>query len=171
MLASFRSCPRKFYLSYMENWKPKSTSEHLHAGSAYAYALEQMRKAYFMLGMDKEEAECEGIRAFIKAWGQCEAPEDSNKTFDRMLGALVYYYDTYPLGLDEALPLQFADGSAGIEFSFAEPLEIPVLPEPILYVGRCDMIASFAGAISRCSPLFVSTLTSPVGSMRKPNAL
>ena len=46
-------------------------------------------------------------------------------------------------------PVTFPDGRRGIEFSFAEPLPFhhPVTGDPILYTGRSDMVANFAGGI------------------------
>ena len=47
IISSFRSCPTRFRLEYIENFKPRSVSIHLHAGAAYAAALEAGRKAFF----------------------------------------------------------------------------------------------------------------------------
>jgi hypothetical protein len=66
-----------------------------------------------------------------------------------MCGALEFYFEQYPLGADGCNPVKFPDGRSAIEFSFAEPLEIahPQDGNPILYTGRCDMIAEFAGGV------------------------
>ena len=40
MLATFRSCPQKFFRQYVEHWKPKAESVHLVAGGAFAYKFD-----------------------------------------------------------------------------------------------------------------------------------
>jgi hypothetical protein len=50
---------------------------------------------------------------------------------------------------DSAVPVHLPEGGRGIEFSFVEPLDIlhPETGDPILYCGRMDMVANFAGQI------------------------
>jgi hypothetical protein len=179
ILAAFRSCPQKANLSYVEHWKPKTESVHLVAGGAFAKGLEVARKAYFegeypvyedyeLLDRDgnprrayrvvranlaevgnRPDAEAAGMEALLRAYGDFECPSDSAKSPERMAGALDFYFQNYPLGADGADPIRFPDGRRGIEFSFAEPLDIlhPVTGDPILYTGRCDMICEYAGGI------------------------
>lgn len=171
MLAAFRSCPQKMFRTYVEHWKPRSESVHLVAGGAFAKGIEIARRVFFegqlpiwtsgegddqipkITGFaahpigDKDRAEAEGLRALLSAYGNFEHPSDSAKSPDRMAGALEFYFERYPLGDDGMDPVYFANGQRGIEFSFAEPLPInhPVTGDPILYTGRSDMIATFAG--------------------------
>lgn len=147
MLASFRSCPQKFFRSYVQHWKPKSESVHLVAGGAFAKGIEVARKAFFEDSQPREQAEGLGLAALIQAYGDFQCPPESAKSLERTAGALEYYFSQYPLGADGMTPLTFPDGRSAIEFSFAEPLGIPhpVTGDPILYTGRCDMIAKFAG--------------------------
>jgi hypothetical protein len=173
MLATFRSCPQKFFRTYIEHWKPKAESVHLIAGGAFAKGIEAARmgfyegKAYMLratrgegakdvdycliagLAGDREAAEGFGLAALLDKYGDFECPPDSAKSRERTAGALEFYYANYPLGADGARPLHFPDGRSAIEFSFAEPLSIvhPVSGDPILYTGRCDMIAEFAGGV------------------------
>lgn len=168
MLAAFRSCPQKFFRTYIQHWKPKAESVHLVAGKAFASGIEAARRAYFE-GQAEEPVEgeegktqwvaCEagnrelaeniGVRALIKSYGNFQCPSDSAKSLERTAGALEFYYANYPLGADGATPLTFASGRRGIEFSFAEPLPIvhPVSGDPILYTGRLDMVGEFSGGI------------------------
>lgn len=174
MLAAFRSCPQKMNLSYIEHWKPKTESVHLVAGGAFAKGIEVARKAYFEgeypvystpdqdgsnrrrpcgavsgIARNRSLAEAAGVEAVLLAYGDFSPPPDSAKSLERMCGALEFYFAQYPLGDDGCDPVRFPDGRSAIEFSFAEPLEIahPQSGEPILYTGRCDMIAEFAGGI------------------------
>lgn len=178
LVAAFRSCPRKFYLSYVEHYKPKSDSVHLVAGGAFAKGLETARKAFYAGEYEKpvffetqspeglpirmvrwEEHRCEsgngdlaaalGLQAMLAAYGDFDCPPDSAKSAERMAAALVYYFDEYPLVGESAPPHVMPDGKPGIEFSFAEPIEVmhPETGDPLIYCGRMDQVVDFAGAV------------------------
>ena len=149
LVAAFRSCPRKFYLQYMEHWKPKTLSVHLVAGAAFATGLEKAREAFFVNGMGEEDSLAIGMIALTEAYGDFECPEDSAKSCTRMLGALEYYMSQYPMSTDQARPHRISAEKSGIEFSFAEPIDAtsPETGDPILYVGRMDMIVDYAGGL------------------------
>lgn len=177
LVAAFRSCPRKFYLSYVEHWKPKSDSVHLVAGAAFAKGLEVARKAFFAGEVERPVFEeslteeglpiktlrwvterCEpgdgelatalGLHALLASYGNFSCPPDSAKSAERMAAALQYYMDEYPLHAEKAPPTEMPGGGLGVEFSFAEPLEIahPETGDPLLYCGRMDQVVDFAGA-------------------------
>lgn len=149
MLSTFRSCPYKFFRQYIEHWKPRTESVHLIAGGAFAKGIEMARRAYFEQGFGKEDSEAIGLQALLTAYGDFECPTDSNKTAARMVGALEYYFDKYSFGVDGAIPITNKTGRRGIEFSFAEPLDFqhPITGDPILFCGRADMIADYAGGV------------------------
>lgn len=98
---------------------------------------------------NRESSTAAGLAALIAAYGDFECPPEIAKSLDRTAGALEFYFDKYPLGDDGCLPVRFPDGKYAIEFSFADPLPIlhPVSGDPILYAGRADMIANFAGGV------------------------
>jgi hypothetical protein len=148
ILAAFRSCPQKAFRSYFEHWKPASESVHLVAGGAFAKGLEIARRAFYEQGATTEEAEAAGLTALIKEYGDFECPPDSAKSLERTAGALEFYFDQYPLDRDGAVPIHW-NNQRGIEFSFAEPLDIrhPETGDPLLYTGRSDMIVDFAGGV------------------------
>lgn len=149
MLATFRSCPQKFFRQYVQHWKPKAESVHLVAGGAFAKGIEVARKAFFEEGASHLTAQSAGLKALIEAYGDFECPPDSAKSLHRTAGALEFYFEQYPFGHDGMDPITFPDGRRGIEFSFAEPLPFhhPVTGDPILYTGRSDMVANFAGGV------------------------
>lgn len=98
---------------------------------------------------DAALAEAVGMGALLAAYGDFQCPEDSAKSASRMAGALEFYFDNYPLGADGVEPITLPSGKKGIEISFAEPLSIahPNTGNPILYCGRLDMAAHYAGAV------------------------
>lgn len=145
LVSTFRSCPQKFFRSYIQHYKPKGESVHLIAGGAFAKGLEVARKAFYEDGQPSADSIGLGIQALMQAYGDFECPPDSAKSLERTIGALEFYFEAYPLERDK--PLQFAGGKHAIEFSFAEPLPIlhPETGDPLLYCGRSDMIAEFGG--------------------------
>lgn len=146
-LAAFRSCPQRAFRQYIEHWKPTSDSVHLVAGGAFADGIEAARRAFYEDGLPADDSCAAGLRSLIERYGDFECPPDSAKSLERTAGALEFYFERYPLGQDGAVPISFADGRRGIEFSFAQPLPInhPVSGDPILYTGRSDMIADAFG--------------------------
>ena len=150
MMASFRSCPQRFFRQYVQHWKPQGGSVHLVAGGAFASGIEAARVAFFETGDSAEIAKGKGLAALLERYGDFQCPPDSGKSLERTLGALEFYFDRYPLGDDGMVPVTFPGGRRGIEFSFAEPLPDsahPVTGDPILYTGRADLIAEFAGGV------------------------
>ena len=144
LIAAFRSCPQKFYRSYIQHWKSNVKSVHLVAGGAFASGIEAARETFYVQGKPSAESEAVGLTSLIQHYGDFECPADSAKSLERMIGALEFYFHNYPLGNDGAEPITLANGRRGIEFSFAEPLPIshPVTGDPILYTGRSDMVAT-----------------------------
>lgn len=142
IMAAMRSCGRKGQLEYIEHWKSQEPSVHLHAGAAYAHGLEAARRAYYEQGRSSEDAIALGVGALLQFYGDFECPEDSAKSATRTAGALEFYFQQYPLETDDAEPIVLPSGKRGIEFSFAEPIELdhPETGNPILYCGRMDMI-------------------------------
>lgn len=117
-------------LTFVEGWECRKVVHDVEAGN-------------------REVAEAAGLQALIEHYGDFECPPESAKSLERTAGALEYYFSQYPIGADGMDPVTFANGRRGIEFSFAEPLPIthPVTGAPILYTGRADMIANFAGGV------------------------
>jgi hypothetical protein len=147
MLAAFKACPQKFFKTYVEDWKPKEPSVHLHAGAAFARGLEVARRAFYEKGRSADDAIAEGLGALWQFYGSFECPPESAKSPERVAGAYEFYWANYPLEKND--PITLPSGSRGIEFSFVEPLPLPH-PEtgnPILYSGRMDMIANYAGGV------------------------
>lgn len=147
MLSSYKSCARKFYLTYLEHLKAKEPNVHLHAGKAFASGIERARRAFYEEGKDSETAVAEGLAQLMKDYGDFSCPPESAKSLERTAGALEFYYTNYPLEHDSAVPIEMPGGKRGIEFSFALPLPIknPDSGDPILYCGRMDAITAFAG--------------------------
>lgn len=147
LMAAFKSCPQKANLEFIQHWKLRDQSVHLHAGAAYASGMEAARSAYYIDQHSAEDSVAIGLQALLTAYGNFECPPDSPKSAERMAGALEFYFSRYRLGEDSAVPMTLPGGKRGIEFSFLEPLDIahPETGDPILYSGRMDMMCDFEG--------------------------
>jgi len=152
MMASYKACPQLFFKTYIQEYKPKEVSVHLHAGAAFARGLEVARTAFYVNGSTPEDAVAEGLRALLSSYGDFECPADSAKSAERMSGAFEFYFANYPLTSEDSVPITLPGGRRGIEFSFAHPLPIkhPVTGDPLLYVGRMDAVIHYAGGIYIC---------------------
>jgi hypothetical protein len=147
MVDELKSCERKLELTYLQEWKPKSQSVHLHAGAAFASGLEVTRKAYYVDGLSEDSAIALGLGELLLKYGDYECPADSAKSAARMAGALEFYWSNYPLTDTQNEPITLPSGRRAIEYSFAEPLPIqhPLTGDPLLYCGRMDAINAYAG--------------------------
>jgi len=145
IMAAAHSCGRKVELEHFLHWKPQGISVHLHAGASYASGLEAARRAFYEQGASAEDSIAKGIGVLMAHYGDYQCPPDSAKSLERTAGALEFYFSRYPLGEDQAVPITLPSGKRGIEFSFAEPIDIahPETGDPIIYCGRMDMLCDY----------------------------
>ncbi len=154
--SAFVSCPRAALWEHFHHFKHPEPSVHLHAGKAWASALEAMRLAYYGEGLPDAESGAIGLETLIREYGDFQAPERGSgnaKSLDRLIEAFSYYRSAFPLASDPVQPYRRRDGKPMVEFNFALPLDAenllhPETGEPILYAGRADMIATYAGSLS-----------------------
>jgi hypothetical protein len=147
MRAAFRACPRKMMLAYLHGYTNPSPRIHLIAGGAFARGMEVTRKAYYDQGLSEDESIALGYVALHEEFVKEGYTEDDeflykNKAPNRMGGALINYFQEYPLDRDEIRPAKMANGKHAIEFNFGIPLPIahPETGLPIIYCGRFDML-------------------------------
>ena len=148
MLNALRECPQKMFRTYMQHWKSRYESIHLHAGASLAKGLEETRKAFYYDGLSSEESEAIGMFAMMRAYGLDDPQIETTKTIDRLMMGFTYFFDQWPLGMDGFEPLDLGH-KKGIEFSFLEPLGInhPITGDPIMFSGRADMLGTFCSGI------------------------
>lgn len=141
MMAAAKSCGQKANLEFIQHYKGRELSVHLHAGASYAKGLEVGRRAFYEQGVSHPDAVAMGIQAGLEAYGNFECPEDSAKSASRTAGALEFYFDRYPMDTDKAKPIVLAGGKHAIEFGGVEVLDIlhPTSGNPLLYSWRMDM--------------------------------
>ena len=155
MRGEFFSCGRAFNWGSLHGYKSPYPNIHLHAGKAWASSLEAVRRAFYEEEKSPLEAVAMGLEKLITEYGSFIPPERGSgaaKSLDRLIEAFHYYWTAFPLEKDPAQPYRTKDGRPMVEFSFAVPLADdllhPVTGEPIIYAGRADMVATYAGAVT-----------------------
>jgi len=140
------ACPTKFFYQYCLNLSPVKKSIHLHAGGAFAHAVETTRKSFYLEKKPLDHALYDGWRSLIVYWGDYDdVPLEGTghyKDFINISAAFFDYFRNYNPETDHIQPFIKHDGSPAVEFTFSIPLPIlhPDSGEPIIYAGRCDMI-------------------------------
>ena len=147
MRGDFVECPRKFADGYIFKRTLPGTNVHLTAGGAYAKGLEVVRTLVW--GPEKlslDDAIASAIPAIVAEYGDLRPTEDyKHKSVKNVITAIVAYFDRYPPGRDHLQPFIKENGYPAVEFTFAFPTGIPhpITKEPILYVGRFDMVGVY----------------------------
>jgi len=145
MLNTYRSCRQKFFLEYLLHLRKKSLNINLRAGGAFAKGLEATRNAFYSAGLSEEQAIILGLKALIEKYQTPELFHNEVKTIDRMMGALVYYFDTYKLETDPLQPLYLEPYKPAVEVTFSIPMDTPHphTKDPLIFCGRFDMIGQY----------------------------
>lgn len=148
MVTAYRACPQKFWLAYMRGLAPVEESVHLVAGGAFAKGLEVARKEFWDQGKDFPTALALGGLALLAAYGNFDPHHE--KTALNMLGALGYYFETWPI--DGALVPYKAPGATehDIECRIAIPIpgtKHPTTGDPVVYGGRFDARMVYKGSM------------------------
>lgn len=137
---AFMECPTRAMYRHVKNLRPNGPdSVDLHFGSCFATGMEYARKWFFgSEPLSAQSAIQAGIDAAAQQYGDFVCPVGKYKSKDRLVGALRYYFNQWPLGEDGLTPLE-----GGIECSFAIdiPVKHPVTGEWLKYAGKYDMRA------------------------------
>lgn len=149
MRSSFISCPQKFAYSYIENLTTGRLNEHLNFGRIFALGLEKARRAFYSENHSLSESLDQGRYSILEYWAEYEPKwswesGSTTKTLDSAIASLEKYLEVWPFDTDFIIPFEVGKQQA-IEFSFAIPLPVlhPETGDPILYVGRFDMLGKY----------------------------
>ena len=138
-------CQKLAHWKHEMGYQESDQNEHTIAGGAFAAGLEIARKSFYVMGSTPERAVELGVQMVYDhpAYKNFSAPTGSNKSQDRVAGAIAFYFQEYPLATDKLKPLRLNDGSLAIEcsFQFELPLHHPDTGELLVYTGRYDMLA------------------------------
>lgn len=149
MLSTYRSCPRKFFFQYVLKAKGDDESVHLHAGAAWADAMEATRLAFFDQGCSAGTAEDIGLAVLKDSWSDPLKYASETKNLKRMTEAFEYYHtQAFPLEDEHAVPARAESGELMVEHGFSVPLGV-CHPDgqPFIFVGRADCVVQYAGGL------------------------
>jgi hypothetical protein len=122
-LGLFKTCPRKYFLTMIENWQARTPSHHLTFGIIYHSAIEGYLKVMAQPSeLSREEQHNEAVHkaikfAMIASASYAPPPNDNNKTRVNLLRTLVWYFDHFGLS-DPCTPVILQNGKAAVELSF-----------------------------------------------------
>ena len=138
-------CQKLAHWKHEMGYQESAENEHIIAGGAFAAGLEIARKEFYVMNHSEAQAVQAGVQTVYAypAYKTFRAPAGSNKSQDRVAGAIAYYFQEYPLATDKLKPLRLNDGSLAIEcsFQFEIPITHPDIDKPLIYCGRYDMLA------------------------------
>lgn len=150
IVAESKGCEAKGYYSFVRQLGSLYPSIDLIAGGAFAKGLEVFRKHFYGLEAHSfEHSLREAFTAAILEYGDVEVPEHKvNKSPERVLEALVAYFERWPPASDHLKP-HMVNGVPQVEFTFSIPLPIthPDTGHPLIYAGRFDMLALYNGQL------------------------
>lgn len=149
-LSLLKVCPRKYYYTMIEGWRPKGDSIHLRFGILVHSGLELYDKRRCE-GMDHDEALDFVVDYLLKqTWEVREDYEgpwetgDPNKNRDNLLRSVIWYLEHYKD--DPAKTLILANGKPAVELSFKfETPHLDPTGSPYLYCGHMDRMVDYDG--------------------------
>jgi hypothetical protein len=141
-LGAFKTCPRKYYYTMIEQWRPRAEAIALTFGIAYHKGLELYDK-FKAQGDSHDEAEQEVIAFAMK---QAIPEGDTRRTRFTLARSLAWYLEQFKNDPCETVIL--ADGRPAVELSFRLELhqEGPTGKGYIL-CGHLDRLVNFNGAL------------------------
>lgn len=147
MLSCFRACPQKFHREFILGLRPAHVSIHLHAGGAFASAVEAVRAGVYNQGLTLDDALLAAFQVFHIYWRDYSWFAGENKSFFNTWRGVDSYFERFDPTSDHIHPYKTRAGGT-FEFTFAIPLPIahPVTGLPILFAGRIDLLGEYAGS-------------------------
>ena len=147
-LGWLKECPRKYFYSMIEGYRPKSDSVHIRWGALYHAALETYDKAKAN-GEDHQSALRRAIRfLMLETWDRETASpwvSDHNaKTRETLVRSVVWYLDQFGQD-DPARTVVLSNGQPAVELSFKLHLSFgPTGNQPYILCGHLDRVVEFA---------------------------
>lgn len=146
-IGAFKTCPRKYQLSIIEGWNPRSLSVHLVFGQHYHKALERYDHSR-SAGRDHEQSTIDAVRqALSDSWeilpdgrGRPWMSDDPLKNRETLVRTVVWYLEEF--ADDSAKTIQLANGKPAVELSFRFETDYFLSDgTPFLLCGHLDRLA------------------------------
>lgn len=151
-LAEAKACETSFFRRHIQHLNGEESTD-LIAGAAFAEGIHVARRSIFTEKKPVEEGVADGIAALYTSYGDHYNQWKEAKSVERMALALESYFSEYNPEYDDFHPVELADGSHAMEYNLmaeiimpnGEPLLHPTLGLPLLFNGRLDLLAEYAG--------------------------
>lgn len=146
------NCPIRFFHNHVQHIS-EGGNVHLTAGRAFATGIQVVREQFYNHKQSMSDSISAGIEALYAEYGDNYFEWNPEKSADRMALALEGYFNEFDLRYDDVQPLQLESGNYSIEYSLmeeivdtnGEPILHPILKVPLLFSGRLDLLATYAG--------------------------
>lgn len=151
-LAEAKACQTSFFRRHIQHLNGEESTD-LIAGAAFAHGVHTTRRCFYTEHMSVDDSINEGVAALIESYGEHYNFHKEAKSANRMALALESYFTEYDLRYDEYRPVTLEDGSHAMEYNLlveikdqlGNPILHPELGLPLLFNGRLDMLAEYAG--------------------------
>lgn len=145
-IGAFKTCPRKYQLSIIEGWTPRSQSVHLVFGQHYHKALERYDHSR-SAGKDHEQSVIDATRqALSDSWevlpdgrGRPWMSDDPLKNRETLVRTIIWYLEEF--AEDTFRTIQLANGKPAVELSFRfESTYTAADGTPFMICGHLDRL-------------------------------
>ena len=155
-LGLLKTCPRKYELTMVENWQPKTRSHHLDFGIMYHSGIERYLKMMAEhspdTGVSVEDWHEDAIRVVIRqaliesvsytpGLDRKTGQPKTDKTRFNLIRSLVWYFENYGLR-DPCKPVLLSSGKPAVELSFRFDIG-----RDLMLSGHLDQIVFFGDDI------------------------
>ncbi|MFA5377044.1 MAG: PD-(D/E)XK nuclease family protein [Dehalococcoidia bacterium] len=169
-IENYDKCPRYYYYTNIEGYRPANKSVHLLFGGFYATALEHFYK-HLADGMSFEDAQAEIVwEALRSTWLRLEidgkvrggpmAFESSEKTRANLIRTIIWYTEFFRE--DPMNVVHLANGKPAVELSFSLNVD-----NGVVLCGHLDRVVEYGGAAyvmdQKAQPLTTKVLTPKKG--------
>jgi PD-(D/E)XK nuclease superfamily len=154
-LGWLKECPRKYFYSMIECWRPKHETVNLKFGALYHSGLEYYDKAR-ALGKDHEESLLDTVHMLLaETWEAADGDkpagpwlsDHNTKTRETLVRSVIWYLEQFG-ATDPARTVQLANGKPAVELSFKMQLDFgPLSHVPYILCGHLDRVVEYAEGI------------------------
>lgn len=150
-LGLLKTCARKYFLSMVENWQPKTRSHHLDFGIYYHSAIEGYLKlmaspeVQYLSNLDRHEWAVRTVirkamidsKDYVPGMDTRTGEPKTDKTRMNLIRSLVWYFEQFGLN-DPTHPVLLSDGKPAVELSFRFSID-----RDQMLAGHLDQIVQF----------------------------
>ena len=147
-LGWLKECPRKYYYSMIEGWKPKAEAVNLIWGAWYHTGLEVYDRLRAQV-KDHDEALLQVVaKLMFMTWidGKPWKSDHASKTRENLIRSVIWYCEHFKE--DPAKTVILANGKPAVELSFKMELDFGLtLEQPFLLCGHIDRLVDYSGGV------------------------